>query len=279
MPMYTRCPKCRTTFAITRAHLEARGGLVRCGRCSSVFHAEQLSKDGIFPGDSVEAKAPGAAKPARPAAKRTARKSTRKAAAGPASKAAPKPRAERKSKPAPRPADTDPNLPLFDTRRPPHTRTPFWIAGSIALILSLLAQAVYFYGGRLVLELPALDPVLSPVCALLGCRLTPPQRIDLIDLVEAQVAPHPRFDRALRIRATLVNRASHVQTYPHLEVSLSTSKGLVVARRVFTPHDYLAQPTDGDDGLPPYVAVKVSLDVTHPDVRASGYEIRVLPAP
>jgi hypothetical protein len=138
---------------------------------------------------------------------------------------------------------------------------------------------VYFYGGRIVLELPALRPALSPVCALLGCRLTPPQRVDLIDLVEARVAPHPRFDRALRIRATLVNRASYVQSFPHLEVSLSTSKGLVVARRVFAPGDYLAQPAEDNDGLPPYVAVKVSLDVTHPDVRASGYEIRVLPAP
>lgn len=275
MPMYTRCPKCATTFAITRAHLDARGGLVRCGRCAEVFHAEQLSKDGIFPGDSLDTGRP-AAKPARSgSSKRSSKKSSRKPA--PAAKPAAKARPERKPKATPAVVDPHPNLSLFDTLHIPYTRTPFWIAGSVALVVLLLAQTVYFYGGRIVLELPAARPVLSPVCALLGCRLTPPLRVDLIDLVEARVAPHAKFDRALRVKATLVNRATYTQGFPQLEVSLSTSKGLVVARRVFAPRDYLARPSDLEDGLPPYVAVKVSLDVTHPDGRASGYEIRVLP--
>src|SRR3989344_5873921 len=39
--MYTQCPACLTTFKVTPAQLEAQGGMVRCGICSAVFHAEQ----------------------------------------------------------------------------------------------------------------------------------------------------------------------------------------------------------------------------------------------
>ncbi|MHB8414704.1 MAG: MJ0042-type zinc finger domain-containing protein, partial [Acidiferrobacteraceae bacterium] len=38
--MYTQCPRCRTTFVVTEEQITARGGLVRCGRCRSVFQAE-----------------------------------------------------------------------------------------------------------------------------------------------------------------------------------------------------------------------------------------------
>jgi predicted Zn finger-like uncharacterized protein len=39
MSMVTRCPQCNTTFRVTAAHLKAREGYVRCGRCSEVFNA------------------------------------------------------------------------------------------------------------------------------------------------------------------------------------------------------------------------------------------------
>ena len=39
MSMVTRCPQCNTTFRVTAAHLKAREGYVRCGRCSEIFNA------------------------------------------------------------------------------------------------------------------------------------------------------------------------------------------------------------------------------------------------
>ena len=33
----TQCPKCHSYFNLTRAHLEAAGGKVRCGHCMAVF--------------------------------------------------------------------------------------------------------------------------------------------------------------------------------------------------------------------------------------------------
>ncbi len=37
--MLTRCPSCATAFRVTRAQLQARHGMVRCGRCGNAFNA------------------------------------------------------------------------------------------------------------------------------------------------------------------------------------------------------------------------------------------------
>ncbi|MEK7840526.1 MAG: MJ0042-type zinc finger domain-containing protein, partial [Pseudomonadota bacterium] len=39
--MYTRCPECQSTFRITPAQIKVRAGLVRCGRCRTVFQSDQ----------------------------------------------------------------------------------------------------------------------------------------------------------------------------------------------------------------------------------------------
>lgn len=100
-----------------------------------------------------------------------------------------------------------------------------------------------------------------------------------MDLVETRVAPHPRFAKALRVKATLVNRADSVQPYPLLEVSLIDNQGQLVARRAYQPREYLSKPDALQKGLPPQVAVDVQLDITSPGAHASGYEVLLLPSP
>lgn len=39
MSYTTQCPSCQTKFKVSDAHLALAGGMVRCGRCSHVFHA------------------------------------------------------------------------------------------------------------------------------------------------------------------------------------------------------------------------------------------------
>ncbi len=157
------------------------------------------------------------------------------------------------------------------------TRLPFWILGNLLLFSALLAQGIYFYGSDVARLSPSLKPTLAGVCHVMGCELTPPQDINLIDLVEARVAPHPKFNKALRIRATLVNRASFAQAFPTMEVTLSDNSGQVIARRAFKPAEYVEKSRADNELMPPNVAIPVLLDVTHPDNRALGYEIRLLP--
>lgn len=262
--MYTLCPQCQTVFRVTAAQLKARDGQVRCGRCQHVFRADRHLIE--QPPDSV-IKSKSAPR------KRTARKSARPVAATETADTTPQP-------------DSPTNEPMPDTARAaapwspvPEARTHsvFWSIGAFALLLVLLGQAVVFYGAELVRAAPFLRTTVSQLCRALPCQRLAPTDMHRLDLVETQVTPHPRYDRALRVRATMVNRAERAQPYPLLEVTLIDSQGNVVARRVYPPREYLRKPESIAAGLPPQVAVNVQLDITSPGPQANGFEILLLP--
>jgi hypothetical protein len=153
----------------------------------------------------------------------------------------------------------------------------FWGIGSLLLVLVLMAQVIVFYGAQLVRAQPTLKPAIELACRTLPCRHRLVIDMHRLDLVESAVTPHPRYDRALRVRATVVNRAEYVQPYPLLEVTLLNSQGQVVARRAYKSSDYLPRSQRREPGLLPQVAVTVMLDITGPGTEASGYEILLLP--
>jgi len=263
--VYTRCPQCQTVFRITAAQLEARDGMVRCGRCQHVFGADQ---------HLMPKPAKSTVKSASPAARK--RVTSKKTAAEPNKVAAP---AKNIALPFPAEApEYDVAPPPLVRRRPVRTRTIYWTAGCVLLILLLAGQALIFYGYDFARQSPTLQPMIETLCVPLPCRKLPPIDMRHMDLVETQVAPHPRYDKALRIKATLVNRADTVQPYPLLEVSLIDSQGLLVARRAYQPREYLSKPEAIQQGLPPQVAVSVQLDITSPGAQASGYEVLLMPA-
>ncbi len=262
--MYTRCPECRTLFSLTETQRAARGGLVRCGRCSAVFQCNDALMDRLPVEDKTVADATENSGAKESAALQTGDR-IRSASTN-------------TSMLHGTPDDSGLDFPLLNSTPQPRTRLPFWIAGNILLMLVLGAQLLYFYSAAIARAYPPLGPMAADACRLLGCKITPLEDVGLIDLEEAQVAPHPKFDNALRVKATLVNRASYVQPYPLLEVTLSDNSGAVLARRVFRPDEYLnGQQKAG--GMPPQVAIRVSFDITSPDRRAVGYEIQLFASP
>ncbi|MEQ6291414.1 DUF3426 domain-containing protein [Vogesella sp. GCM10023246] len=67
----TQCPSCQTKFKVTDAHLALAGGMVRCGRCSHVFHAPSYFESSAPQAESlppVAVPAPAPSQPARPQA-------------------------------------------------------------------------------------------------------------------------------------------------------------------------------------------------------------------
>lgn len=244
--MHTRCPQCQTTFALTEAQLTARGGLVRCGRCQTVFRADRSLVDAPdtrrrrqpVPGKQTEVVAPPVT-------------------------------AENSIEP-PLVTDTTPYAP------PARTRPAFWALGILLMLLGLATQALLFYSDRLIRRQPALEPVLAEICERLGCTLELPRDVTRIELMDTRVAPHPVYDRALRVYATLVNRAPFAQPLPILEVTLLDSRGDALARRQYLPRDYLPDGEALTEGMPPHLAIDVRLDITSPGGAAAGYEVRVV---
>ncbi len=260
--MYTRCPWCQTIYNLTPAQLKARQGLVRCGQCSKVFQADQHMVTRL-PRAPAGKQAPAPAKPS--------------GAPRPPARPAPAARAEHALLPDPIPLISDLSFPSAPAARA--TRTGFWIAGSAILLVMLIGQLLFFYPGDIAPPEAPWRPAVARLCERLGCSLAPRQNLSHIELVETRVAPHPQYDKALRIHATLVNRADAVQPFPLMEVSLTNINGLTVARRDFAPAEYLENPAQAREGMPSHVAMAVQLDITHPDRRALGYEIQLLSAP
>jgi predicted Zn finger-like uncharacterized protein len=298
--MYTQCPKCETVFHITIEQLRVHDGVVRCGRCDHVFNADQQLFSDIpeaAPDKTPARKKPrleNIAKPKSPKLK-TANSPKRPPAARAKVAAVPEPAAEEleaaaapwvapvkeKVKPPTEFTSSEDQLDEFPvTPSLPRRRFSFlWIVGAILLILLLAAQTTYFYRDQLA-AYPGLRPYLDEMCVRLDCRVQPPYDASRIELVQpTNIAPHPRIASALRLRATLVNRAGDVQAHPYMQVTLTDSAGRVLARRVFSPRQYLEQATTPGTDMPPHLAVSALIDITNPDGKAVGYQIDFLPPP
>lgn len=272
--MYTKCPECRTTFNINQEQLAARDGLVRCGKCTAVFRAdrhliEALPDNEPAPEDVSDTADTPARKSAHPGRRRAA-------TAPAASRRVKKSQTDKADTTAPGadiPTVTD--LGLLGKGRS-RTRPFFWALGCLLLLGLLAGQFTYYYRDELALN-PTLHPLVAEFCRRLECEIRPPRDVRLIELTQTTIAPHPKYENALRIRATLVNRAPRGQPYPLMEVSLTDSAGQVVARRAFAPREYLGPARAASNSLlSPNVLVNTLLDVTAPNDSATGYEIRLL---
>ncbi|MCZ6731680.1 MAG: zinc-ribbon and DUF3426 domain-containing protein [Gammaproteobacteria bacterium] len=265
----TLCPACGTTFALTSAQLKARKGLVRCGHCSEVFRGDRHLVD------------------TSPSEKKTQKRDTTKQTPKPKQKKALKQKeSPTKRVKSARRGDDDPGssleeefvsadvAQLLSGKRRWRVAPLVWLIGTAALSVVLVGQIAYFYPTELA-RYPQLAPVVTRVCASLGCEVQAKQDVGLIELLRTTVAPHPKQEQALRVRAALVNRAEFPQPFPLMEITLTNSAGEVVARRTFSPTEYLKS-ADVGDNMVPNVVVDSLLDISNPDPKPGGYEIRLL---
>ena len=248
--MYTRCPECRTAFRITVAQLKAADGLVRCGRCDTVFRAD------------LHLFAPaGARAPERPLpVPEEARPSVLRA----------RPKREPRAEDIPVVSDAS----LFQAPRR-GVPTIVWALLALAAAAALAVQFGYFYRHELA-QVPRLQPALERLCAALECQVRLPLYAVVPELIETRIAAHPRYANALRLHARFINRTERVQPLPLMQVSFTDTNGQLLARRTFTAQDYLAQPAPA---LGPNVVVEARIDLTNPDEKASGYEVHLFAPP
>jgi predicted Zn finger-like uncharacterized protein len=283
--LYTRCPQCRTVFRITAAQLEARGGRVRCGQCRAVFQAKDELFETLPPQTAAETASAALETPV-PAAKTkkhaAAREGTKRPRGGAtaaytatAATAGPVPGEQAEEVGIPTITDRR-EWPLGTRRRETRLTSALWLAGSLLLALLLVTQAGYFYREELA-RYPTLRPALERFCRALDCRIELPRAPELIELLPAtRVEPHPRFENMLRIEVAMVNRAPFAQPYPWLELSLTDRAGNLIARRRFSPAEYLGREPEPDELLPADVVKRFTFDVTDPDGKSAGYEIRLV---
>lgn len=273
MSLVTRCPTCATAFRVLPEQLSAKGGKVRCGKCTTVFDgvahlvAEQTE---VHPEPSPQL---GLFDPGQRA---------RRVATGPdPAAAAPTERAPRQSRPSPPAADASPSAddPLVDflAEKPAPVRFNFaW--GLLALIaaLALAAQAAHFYRTELGVLLPESRPLLARACDMIGCEVRLPRRPELLGIESSELQADGQRDAVIVLNAVLRNRAPFPLEFPSLELTLTDTGEQPVVRRVLAPLEYVRERNAPDvvaQGIAPgaeYV-LRVPLDTRR--VAATGYRL------
>lgn len=274
MSLVTKCAHCGTTFRVTQPQLQAHNGRVRCGTCMTVFDGlKELVTLEPAPETPPQAAA-GAGdiagfelEPVVPAAITTA----------PAIPVPPEAvHEERDYGPVPEQLSLDDQLYPEEARR----RARWWAVGTALLAFVLAGQAVYFNRADLSAQYPGLKPYLVQFCGLLRCTVSPPQRpkqiaIEASDL-QALDAARPQI---IQLTATLRNHAGYDLAFPVLDLVLTNTKEHTLARRLFTPAEYLERGRDVMAGIPANAEITVRLDLDAGDLNPAGFRLDLLPAP
>jgi predicted Zn finger-like uncharacterized protein len=153
------------------------------------------------------------------------------------------------------------------------TRRVALAAGSVVLALALLAQGGLTFRNELAARFPELKPTLASACALFGCRIELPARIDTLSIEtgELQTLGASTFSLTTLLR----NQGALAQAWPHIELTLNDANDKALLRRVFAPAEYLPPGAAAAKGFAARSEQGVKLYFELSQVTASGYHIAV----
>ncbi|MGH6609259.1 MAG: DUF3426 domain-containing protein [Burkholderiaceae bacterium] len=146
--------------------------------------------------------------------------------------------------------------------------------GSLLLILLLITQLAVIFRTELLARVPQARDALVALCDVFGCTVGWPTQVDQLAVIGSELQAIAGTD-ALELTAVIRNRATFRQALPALEVTLTDSRNRPIARKVFTPADYLAaagEPsTRIEDGLAGGSDYTIRIFFEARGVQASGF--------
>jgi predicted Zn finger-like uncharacterized protein len=204
------------------------------------------------------------------------------AAAEVAARATPAPEPEPIAATSPAPADA-PDWIQFDAQRfhdlargggeRAWWATTLLALGIAVLALGLGAQLVHYWRDTLA-QHPVAGPPLRELYARLGLPLEPEWNLAGYELKQWGAATDAE-PGTLRVRASVVNRAPRAQPHPLLRVTLVDRFGARLARREFTPAEYLPGRAPPTQLLASGARVDADLLLADPGSDAVGFELDV----
>jgi predicted Zn finger-like uncharacterized protein len=148
-----------------------------------------------------------------------------------------------------------------------------WGTASLLLLVVLLAQTTYFLRDTLVSRLPQTRPAFEQACAALGCTLSLPKNLALLQIIGSDL--QTEASGRLKLTLTLGNRANHVQAWPVLVLTLTDQHNRPLARRSFAPSEYLGDAQRIAAGIPARSEQPLSLPLTVHDLTPMGFNLQL----
>jgi predicted Zn finger-like uncharacterized protein len=313
--MKTRCAHCQTTFRVTPEQLKARAGKVRCGQCQTVFNAldnlleESLPATPVPPPmtqQTVEVEVQVEAEDTAPTF--TVLDPTQPGLENDPTDTDPTdtdPRIDILLEPVEAPPALSESqaqalgkatgliLPRETTEIPGYskwtegvmatafapeeeksTRWPFILA-AILLIIGLVGQMAFHFRSEIAVSAPALRPLLEALSQALDTDIPLPRHVDLVSIEASDLQNDATQGNLLVLNATVRNRAGYPQAYPSLELSLTDTQDAAIARRVFSPAEYLSAKQPADPSFAANSDIAIRLLIEAKDISASGYRLYV----
>ena len=261
MSNITRCPQCGTHFRITDVQRNVHPGLVRCGRCETVFNAvdnlytppQQLDLPLIL--DDI-ADVADLHDVYDPYADRDSQISLEAAA---------------------RQVNDFSHIPDFYIAAKPKSASPrqkvLFAIGSVLLMFIIVMEAAYFFRVEIAARLPELKPSMLKICSRLNCSLPLPQKIDLISIESSELEADPTKASIITLHALLRSHAPYAMAYPNIELTLTNIQDATVARRTFSPAEYLPPETNAILGFPANQESTIKLHLNTTDLKPAGYRL------
>jgi predicted Zn finger-like uncharacterized protein len=117
----------------------------------------------------------------------------------------------------------------------------------------------------------------STLCPMLSCQLpslSAPEKISSYNLV---VRSHPNIEQALIVDTIILNRAPFEQPFPKLIITFSDRDHNAIARRQFTPAEYLRGELAGRKLMPSGQPIHIALELSDPGTHAVNYSADIAP--
>lgn len=152
----------------------------------------------------------------------------------------------------------------------PRRRPTARVAVALGLAALLGVQALLHARDPVAARWPALQPALAASCALLGCRLELPRSIDDI-AVENTGLVKTALPGAFKLSVGLRHRGAVALALPSVELSLTNSRGQLIARRVLAPKEFDRAP----DAIRPGADTVLQALLATPDLTVSGYTVEI----
>jgi len=280
----TCCPACSTHFKVQEEALAASAGQGRCSACQHVFNAFEHR----FEPNSLGAPAEVPAEPSVEAMQDTETIETPSFSEtytleNLAEELLPEPSPETSPE---FPSETQSELPpipvpetLFQKRRINWSGLFKPLAAVTLLSLVLMAQCALFFRSALVAHYPRSYTVLSASCKLLHCTVELPRRAGFITIEDHNLRSDPEHADVLVLEGSIKNIAPYPQAYPLLELTLTAKPDFPVAKRSFSPEEYLAKNADTAAGIAARSIVNIHLNLGVAGIQSTAYQLIARDAP
>lgn len=225
-----RCPECSTRFKVNRAQLEARGGLVRCGKCQHVFMAGQPEAEP----SQVESPSPAVELPDDELAFQQLVENSQDSTPEPSPPPAPSIEAQQIVD-AVQVDVSEPPAWLTAPSKP--ARWP-WVLGIALLLLALLGLLVTQFKEQLQPYYPRAAVFLGLECSRIDCYDRLPQRAELINIEYSGLESDPDHLENIWLQTRLRNLAHYPQVLPELQLTLMDEDEQPILRRTFKAEEY-----------------------------------------